>query len=70
MLESQATITGYTLWRIFLFQKEAVSQVSVTNSKTHFSHLMNLKATDLAADEFHEICSWLLHPTANAISLS
>ena len=27
MFDSQLTITGYTLWRIFPFQKEAVSQV-------------------------------------------
>ena len=32
MFDIQTTITGYALGRIFLFQKEAVSQVSMGNS--------------------------------------
>ena len=32
MFDSQTTITGYTLVRIFIFKKEAVSEVTVTNS--------------------------------------
>ena len=32
MYDSQTTSTGYTLGRIFLFQKEEVSQVSMANS--------------------------------------
>ena len=32
MFDSQTVVTGCTLEGIFLFQKEAVNQVSVTNS--------------------------------------
>ena len=32
MFDSQLTITGYTLWRIFPFQKEAVSHIEDIDS--------------------------------------
>ena len=34
MLDSQMTVMRYTLGRIFPFQKEAVSQMSVTDSNS------------------------------------